>query len=110
MYKIEKTIEISAAHSLDHLDYDSKCKSEHGHNYIITIYCQRERLDKNGMVIDFVDIKEKIGHLDHSNLNHHIKKPTAENIAEYILDRIPFCYKVKVQESRGNVAIYEVSY
>jgi len=32
--------------------------------------------------------------------------PTAENIAKWICDQIPNCYKVEVQESEGNTAIY----
>ena len=34
--------------------------------------------------------------------------PTAENIAKWITDQIPECYKTKVQESGGNTAIYEI--
>ena len=30
-----------------------------------------------------------------------------ENIAKYICDIIPTCYRVEVQESEGNLAIYE---
>ena len=33
--------------------------------------------------------------------------PTAENIAKWIHDNVPYCVKVQVQESEGNVAIYE---
>ena len=32
--------------------------------------------------------------------------PTAENIAKWICDQIPECYKVSVQESEGNTATY----
>jgi 6-pyruvoyltetrahydropterin/6-carboxytetrahydropterin synthase len=33
--------------------------------------------------------------------------PTAENIARWVSEQIPHCYKVSVQESEGNIAIYE---
>jgi 6-pyruvoyltetrahydropterin/6-carboxytetrahydropterin synthase len=33
--------------------------------------------------------------------------PTAENIAHWICDQIPQCFRVEVQESEGNTAIYE---
>ena len=33
--------------------------------------------------------------------------PSAENIARWICDHVENCYKVSVQESEGNVAIYE---
>ena len=37
MYYIEKKLIISAAHNLS-LDYESKCNSIHGHNWVFTIY------------------------------------------------------------------------
>jgi 6-pyruvoyltetrahydropterin/6-carboxytetrahydropterin synthase len=33
--------------------------------------------------------------------------PTAENMARWIVDEVPNCYKAKVQESDGNIAWYE---
>ena len=36
-----------------------------------------------------------------------ITNPSAENIARWICDHVKNCYKVSVQESEGNVAIYE---
>lgn len=109
MYKVVKRLEISAAHKLN-LNYISKCETLHGHNWIIYIYLKSKDLNVNGMVYDFTKIKELISHkLDHKNLNDILKdNPTAENIARWIADEIgPKCYKVSVQESEGNIAIYE---
>lgn len=109
MYKVVKRLEISAAHKLN-LNYISKCETLHGHNWIIYIYLKSKDLNENGMVYDFTKIKELISHkLDHKNLNDILKdNPTAENIARWIADEIgPKCYKVSVQESEGNIAIYE---
>jgi len=108
MYKVQKRIEISSSHSLI-LDYESKCQELHGHNWIITIYCKKKELDQNGMVEDFTKIKKKISdRLDHKNLNIIFKfNPTAENIAKWCHDQIKTCYKCSVQESEGNIAIYE---
>ncbi len=109
MYYIEKKFEISASHSLI-LDYESKCTSLHGHNWIITVYCKSSILNKNGMVVDFSEIKENISKkMDHKNLNEVFSfNTTAENIAFWICNEIKNCYKVKVQESDGNIAIYEI--
>ena len=47
--------------------------------------------------------------LDHQVLNDVVPfNPTAENIAKWICDQVPHCYRVEVQESKGNVAIYEI--
>jgi 6-pyruvoyltetrahydropterin/6-carboxytetrahydropterin synthase len=108
MYYVKKTMEISAAHRLT-LDYESKCTQLHGHNWLITVYCKSAELNANGMVVDFTIIKQMIKErLDHQVLNDVLPcNPTAENIARWICEQIPHCYKVEVQESRGNVAIYE---
>ena len=108
MYTVIKRLEISAAHSLS-LTYESKCSNLHGHNWIVTVYCRAKELDENGMVTDFSHIKQNIqGQLDHKNLNEVLPfNPTAENIARWICEQIPACYKVEVQESEGNTAIYE---
>ena len=61
------------------------------------------------MVIDFTHIKREVqDKLDHKFLNDVVPfNPTAENIAKWVCDQIPNCYRVSVQESEGNVATYE---
>lgn len=108
MYTVIKRLEISAAHRLT-LSYRSKCEALHGHNWIITVYCRAAQLDENGMVADFAHIKEAVAsRLDHQNLNEVLPfNPTAENIARWVCDQIPTCYRVEVRESESNTAIYE---
>ena len=108
MYYIQKTLDVSASHHLT-LTYDSKCTRVHGHNWKITVFCKARELDENGMVADFAHIKELIqDKLDHRELNEVLSfHPPAENIARWIVDLIPPCYKASVQETEGNIAIYE---
>lgn len=108
MYHVIKRFEVSASHHLA-LPYESKCLGLHGHNWIITVYCQSDTLTEYGMVVDFTEIKRNISDvLDHQNLNEILDfNPTAENIAKWVCDRIPGCYRVDVQESENNTAIYE---
>lgn len=106
IYCVSKRMEIAGAHRLD-LSYESKCQNLHGHNWIVTVYCAAKELNKDGMVCDFKHIKERIhGRLDHGNLNEILDfNPTAENIAQWITEQIPECYKAMVQESEGNIAV-----
>ena len=108
MYEIRKTFEISAAHYLS-LDYESKCSTLHGHNWIITVYLRANELNANGMIMDFTEIKQKLtSKLDHKVLNDILPfNPTAENLAKYICDTLaPFCYRADVTESENNMASY----
>lgn len=108
MYTVIKEFEISAAHRLN-LNYESPCTSLHGHNWKIEVTCKSSELNRNGMVIDFKLIKKAVqDKLDHKCLNEVLEfNPTAENIAKWIYKEIPYCVKVRVKESEGNVAIYE---
>ena len=116
MYYVSKRMEIAGAHQLK-LSYESKCENLHGHNWIITVFCKSEKLNKDGMIVDFAKVKKEIhGALDHSFINAIVKplNPTAENIAKWVADKVTtlcevgYCYKVQVQESEGNIATYEV--
>lgn len=111
MFFVQKRIEVAGAHRLK-LPYKSKCKRLHGHNWIVTVYCQATDdfvKANNGMVVDFTKIKDVVMRLDHRNLCRIFrdKNPTAENIAKWICLQIDGCYKVSVQESEGNIATFE---
>lgn len=122
MYYVSKRMEIAGAHNLK-LDYESKCKNIHGHNWIVTVHCKAVHLNHNSMVVDFKKIKELVhGKLDHTYINDVVEglNPTAENIARWICSNVNdyllelrkqddgdgMCFKVEVQESEGNTATY----
>ncbi|HEC69200.1 MAG TPA: 6-carboxytetrahydropterin synthase QueD [Candidatus Omnitrophica bacterium] len=90
MYKLKVTSFFSSAHSLR--GYKGKCESLHGHNWKVEIVVQKDTLSREGLVIDFKELKallkKVLVKLDHKNLNtlSFFKKhnPSSENIAYFI--------------------------
>lgn len=123
MYEISAKFSISSAHFLS--NYEGKCRSLHGHNWKVTVYLSGDELDGLGMLVDFNVLKKyfKIieGELDHRSLNEleyfSMKNPTAENISEYIFNRMAALLeagnidnaavsKVSVYETENCEAVY----
>ena len=82
MYKVKKTMEISASHSL-HFSKAGADEPMHGHNWTVTVWCRGRELDEDGLL-----------------------DPSTENLARWICEQVPHCYRVDVKECEGNEASY----
>lgn len=87
---VTRVFSFSAAHHLT--DYHGECERPHGHTYRLAVTVSGP-IGKDGLVIDFVELKrvvsEKIlSKLDHTDLNNHFKNPSAELIAVWIWDKL----------------------
>lgn len=95
------------------------CGTCHGHSYEVEAVVEGP-LQKNGMVIDFHELRDALGHfinefLDHRHLNDVVPMaPTAEMLALLFFDRLERylrdrnsvvrTYSVTVWETRNNAA------
>ena len=89
MYFLEKEFHFDSAHNLE--DYQGDCANLHGHRWILKVVLSSEKLNKQGMVIDFKDLKKIIEPLlpDHKYLNDFYDfNPTAENLAKHLFEQI----------------------
>jgi len=94
MHLLEITESFSAAHALR--DYDGKCSTIHGHNWIVVFAFRAEGLDKNGMAVDYFALRnivlDVIREFDHKNINEHEffeqNNPSSENLTKYFFDRV----------------------
>ena len=135
MYEVSRTFDWCMGHRI--MGHEGRCRRLHGHNYRATVWVKSSRLDDNGFVIDFGELKavEKWvdEYWDHRVLlfkddplvelgenkgvsvvefEHH---PTAERIAEY-LARLAVRYlgvsagsvRVSVEETPRNVAEWRI--
>ncbi|AGA29982.1 6-pyruvoyl trahydropterin synthase family protein [Singulisphaera acidiphila] len=108
MYRVTREIAFCYGHRL--LNYEGKCKHLHGHNGRAVIVLEAQSLDARGMLVDFVEIKQKVQRWIDENLDHNMllcrddpilpvlveqgervfvmdANPTAENIARLIFER-----------------------
>mgnify|MGYP000131492048 FL=1 len=111
-----KEFEFDAAHYLP--EYNGKCERLHGHTYKLVVKVEGTP-DKEGMVIDFIRLKnivkeEVLSKLDHACLNDILKQPSAENISVWVWQRLQKMlqgpnykhYEVEVWETKTSGCIY----
>lgn len=108
---IAKEFIFDAAHKL--INYNGPCSNLHGHTYKLQVVLSSS-IRKNGMVIDFVDLKRTvkdkiISKLDHKFINKIIKQSTAENIAIWIwnqLEKSLPLYEIRLWETPTSFVVY----
>lgn len=131
MFRVGREINFSYGHRL--MDYDGKCAHLHGHNGRVLIEISSEKLNHQGMVMDFYKIRETIGVWIQETLDHRTilwdkdplaeplqkagepvvlfkENPTAEVIAKHIFEearrlRLPVC-QVTLWETENSFAVY----
>jgi 6-pyruvoyltetrahydropterin/6-carboxytetrahydropterin synthase len=94
MYEVSVEETFAAGHALR--GYRGKCEKVHGHNYRVLGVIQGERLDSNGLLVDFVELKRIlhaiVERLDHVFLNDlppfDQLNPTAENMARFFYEQL----------------------
>ncbi|MBW1851523.1 MAG: 6-carboxytetrahydropterin synthase QueD [Deltaproteobacteria bacterium] len=94
MYELKITSQFAAAHKLR--GFEGSCENLHGHNWKVEVYVTGEKLERDGLLIDFRIIKEKteklLDELDHKFLNDLEPfislNPSSENISRYIFESL----------------------
>ena len=131
MHKITCDIDFCYGHRL--IRYEGKCARLHGHNARVQIELSSAKLNAQGMVMDFHDVRETIGKWIKETIDHRLllaeedtlvpvlakvnepfvtmkENPTAEAIAKWIYEearkrRLPVS-KVTLWETPDNSAVY----
>jgi 6-pyruvoyltetrahydropterin/6-carboxytetrahydropterin synthase len=117
MYRITVKASFSAAHRLRLPD--GSYEPLHGHDWHVTARYAGPRLDAQGLLVDFVQVRsalrEIVRSLDHTDLNTHAllagRNPSAECVAAAIFERLaampaggPLLEAVRVTEEPGCAA------
>ncbi len=133
MYGLKTESSFDASHFLT--DYHGKCENLHGHRWRVVAYLEVERLQTEGMVVDFGDFKGAVRALT-DKLDHHFIieegslapdtlacleregfalftvpfRTTAENLAKWFFDELAAqglpVSQVDVYETPNNCAFY----
>lgn len=124
MYADRIELIFDAGHRL--LKYRGKCESPHGHTFKAEIMLSSEKLNHMGFVIDFVELRDKVGKWIDENWDHaflvneqdeellraldllkekkvfvfHGGNPTAEVMARYLYDYVEKLYGNLVSKVR----------
>jgi 6-pyruvoyltetrahydropterin/6-carboxytetrahydropterin synthase len=117
---LTKEFRFEAAHKLP--KHDGKCARLHGHSWRGIVYIASNTLvesgPKEGMVIDYAEIKNYIKPLLENYLDHHylnetleLKSPTSENVAKWIYEKLvqsslPGLIAIKIEETCTSGCFY----
>jgi 6-pyruvoyltetrahydropterin/6-carboxytetrahydropterin synthase len=120
MYELMIISHFAAAHQLR--GFEGGCENLHGHNWKVEVYIAGDKLEENGLLIDFKIIKAQtdklLDSLDHKFLNEldpfSTLNPSSENIACHLFKSLSLqlnapnikVSKVTVWESETACASY----
>lgn len=122
MIVVEKDFYFSSAHYLP--NHPGPCRALHGHNWKLTVRvaCPGEELNKQGMVMDFSQLKSIVNKaiidvVDHQYLNRDLplENPTCENLLINFKERLqevinwgrvsnPDLHSLTLEETNGSRA------
>jgi len=96
-YILRKKFKFEAAHKLP--NHDGKCANLHGHSWVGWVEIAGSELStegaKEGMLIDYTDIKRAVAPLVESYLDHHflnstlpLDAPTSETVAKWVYEKL----------------------
>ncbi|RUR77039.1 6-carboxy-5,6,7,8-tetrahydropterin synthase [Chlorogloeopsis fritschii PCC 6912] len=117
-----KEFRFEAAHYLP--NHDGKCARLHGHSWKGVVYVIGTTLiesgTKEGMLIDYSDVKGAIAPLLENYLDHHylnettgLEVPTSERLAKWIYEKLeytlPGLWGVRIDETCTSTCLYTKS-
>ncbi len=131
MFRITQEVHFSYGHRLT--NYEGPCANLHGHNARVQIELSSDRLNHQGMVVDFFEVKKTLGEWIKNTLDHKLiladndplvpvlekagepfvvmkESPTAEALARWIFTegrhlRLPIS-RITLWETANSAAVY----
>ena len=107
MFAITRQFTFCYGHRL--LNHAGKCANLHGHNGTVKIVMQNSQLNPQGMVTDFIDVKNTIGKWIETTLDHHLILQESDPLVDLLREQGEVVLTLPVEPTAENLAklIYE---
>ena len=107
MFIISRQFTFCYGHRL--LNHSGKCAHLHGHNGMVKIGLRNNQLNSQGMVADFVDIKNSIGNWIDTTLDHRMILQETDPLVDVLREQGETVLTLPVEPTAENLAklIYE---
>jgi len=102
MFRVTREITFCYGHRL--LNYEGKCRHLHGHNARAVVTLAGPELDARGMLVDFVDIKERLQRWIDENLDHNMLLCAEDPVLPVLRDRGERVYVMDRNPTAENIA------
>lgn len=97
---IQCEFKFDAAHRL--LDYDGPCRYLHGHSYCAQICIEAPKVQLQGFVLDFGDLKSSVGQWIQENWDHNVLLNEVDEFATLMLRKHRDVFKQTPYTMLGN--------
>ena len=102
MHQIKKSFHIAYGHRL--LDYKGKCANLHGHNAAVEVTLKAAKLNREGMVMDFTVLGQKMKTWLDENLDHKVILAKADPLAPLLQKQGQKCFLTAGSPTAENLA------
>ena len=104
MITCTKKLRLEAGHRLQ--GHESGCRNVHGHSYVFEVQVTASELDSIGRVIDFGEIKRRVGSWLDANFDHAFIFEKGDPIEQFLIAQGMKRYEFPESPTSENLAKY----
>ncbi|MCS7305419.1 MAG: 6-carboxytetrahydropterin synthase [Thermoguttaceae bacterium] len=102
MFRVVREFQFCYGHRL--LEYEGKCRFLHGHNAKALVVLEAAQLDSKGMVLDFGEVKRRLGQWIEENLDHRMILHRLDPVVPILLEAGETLFLLDVNPTAEHIA------